>query len=304
MKYLLQLFFYSFLVSTIFAQNNTISIEWANSNNLAISKSQININGASSFFVDESNFTEQLITSWAKGVDSYIGANATNIRLETISSNSLGGIDKVSLPRLFEVSVVSKLARNKSLEVLSFNPLVNQNGIIKRIVSFDLKKNNNSRRSAKNFTVPNRTSSVLASGQWKRFEIDKTGVYKVTAQFLESIGLNLNGVNPETIKIYGTGGKPLPYINGENRFYDIPEVPVKVVGAGDGVFSGSDYLLFYGIGVQGYDKDNDTNLNPFSNEAYYYVTTGGSVQKKIGAIVEPSAAANTIFTDYDFENIQ
>jgi len=175
------------------------------------------------------------------------------------------------LPKKFEILVASRLARGKSMEVLSFSPLVNQNGVIKRVISFDLQKKRQSSigRSARNFQVPSRSSSILANGEWKRFAIDTTGVYKVTAQFLESIGVNLNGVNPQTIKIYGTGGKPLPYVNEENRFYDIPEVQVKVVGGADGVFSGADYLLFYGIGTQGYDVDNDTNLNPFSREAFY-----------------------------------
>jgi len=303
MKYFLKLFFCFFIISRVYGQKNTINIQWANSKNLRIDRSDIDIKGASTFFVDESNYTEQLISSWERDGDFYEGAKAVNVRLESVSSDFFKSIEKKSLPKKFEILVASRLARGKSMEVLSFSPLVNQSGVIKRVISFDLQKKRQSsiRRSARNFQVPSRSSSILASGEWKRFAIDTTGVYKVTAQFLESIGVNLNGVNPQTIKIYGTGGKPLPYVNEENRFYDIPEVQVKMVGGADGVFSGTDYLLFYGIGTQGYDVDNDTNLNPFSREAFYYVTTGGGVQRQITAISESDSRDATIISDYDFE---
>ncbi len=113
--------------------------------------------------------------------------------------------------------------------------------------------------------------------------------------------MDLNGVNPETIKIYGSGGKPLPYVNEENRFYDVPEVPVKLVGVEDGVFSGEDALLFYGIGTQGFDLVNDTHLNPYSDDVFYYVTTGGVAHKKVEELLEDNDLATNFFSTYDYE---
>jgi len=301
MRDFIKLFFYLFLVSNNYAQNKTVNINWSNSNNLAITNSIININGAVPFFVDESNYTEELITSWSENANAYTGSKAINVSVETVTSNFFNAIEKSKLPTLFKVDVVANLARDQSFGILKFNPLVYQNGVVKRIVSFDLKKNSTRLRSKKDFETPTRSSSVLASGMWKRFAIDASGVYKVTPQFLQSIGVNLNGVNPETIKIYGTGGKPLPYVNNQNRFYDIPEVPLKMFAGSDGVFSGADYLLFYGIGTKGYDINNDTNLNPFSDEAFYYVTTGGGIHKKISVAPKITTAPSIAFSDYDFE---
>ena len=304
MRYFIQLFFCFYCFSFCLAQNGLIKINWANSNNLEIASSEINIVGAKPFFVDESKYAEELVSSWGKGSLNYSGNKAFNVNLETVTSSFFNTIEKSKLPRSFEIEIATTHARDKVLEILKFNPLVYQNGVLKRVVSFDLKKNNIPLRSRKDINVPSRSSSVLANGEWRRFAIDASGVYKVTAQFLRSIGVRLDGVNPETIKIYGTGGKPLPYINSENKFYDIPEVPVKIVGGEDGVFSGEDYLLFYGVGNKGYDQDNDTNLNPFSEEVFYYVTTGGKMQKKIISETAPLKVADIVFQDYDFESFE
>ena len=38
-------------------------------------------------------------------------------------------------------------------------------------------------------------------------------------------------------------------------------------------------MSFYGIGVEGYDAENDTHLNPYSDESFYYVTASGDAGK-------------------------
>ncbi len=301
MEYILKAIFFFGCFSLGFSQERTVKIEWMSADDLLITSSKINVEGADPFFVDESGFTEELISTWSRGQTSYVGSVASGVVLEPVSQMLVDRVDVNLLPNTFEVSVSAKMGRDKYLEVLSFNPLVYSKGQIKRIVSFNLQKRDLSRRSAKNLSVPSRSSSVLATGQWKRFEIDQTGVYRVTANFLSSIGLNLNGVDPRTIKIYGNGGKPLPYENSQNRFYDVPEVPVKMVGAEDGVFSGEDYLLFYATGVRGFDEDNDTNLNPFSDNTFYYVTTGGANHKSIVTVEKSNAISDIVFNTYDFE---
>lgn len=48
---------------------------------------------------------------------------------------------------------------------------------------------------------------VLVIGNWYCFKIDKIGVYKVDKNFLNSLGMNIDGINLWNIKIYGYGGK-------------------------------------------------------------------------------------------------
>ena len=70
-------------------------------------------------------------------------------------------------------------------------------------------------------------------------------------------------------------------------FFDLPETPIQVVGAEDGTFDSGDYVLFYGQGTIGYDAENDSHLNPYSDTAYYYVTADGTLGQRIQLLQEP-----------------
>lgn len=292
--------FFLLFIQFTFSQAKMVSLTWSNDNVLSIEKSEININGASGFFTDGDNVPSLLSTSWSSNSVSYIGAKAVAVAYEAVSVEIYNSIDVSSLSEGFTVTVVSKKARDSSVEVLSFSPLFLINGKVQRVLSFNLQKAS-TRRSARDANVPARSSSVLANGSWHRFAIDATGVYKITPQFLSSIGVNLNGVAPNSIKIYGFGGKALPLRNDSNRFYDVPQVPVKLVDNGDGVFSNNDYLLFYAEGSRGYQSQNDSTINPYSDVAYYYVTTGGDAQLNVISLDEPTGAAESVFNSYDFE---
>jgi len=294
------LFLFLSVLLNAYAQVKTVKIQWNNPDNLKIDSSEIDIVGAASFFVDDSNYTDELSTSWENNSLEYVNATAINTEFEPVSEIFYNNIDLRKLPSKFRISLDRKKSRDVNKNVLSFNPLIFKNGKIQRVVSFNLKKENRL-RSARDLNVPQRSSSVLASGQWRKFAVDTSGVCKITPRFLESIGVNLNSVDPATIKIYGTGGKALPLRNDQNRFYDIPEIPVKLIDNQDGVFSGDDYILFYAVGDQGYQTQNDSNINPYSDDTYYYVTTGGNTQKRITMAQEPIEEASQVFNTYDYE---
>ena len=59
------------------------------------------------------------------------------------------------------------------------------------------------------------SNSVLSSGKWNRFYVEKSGVYKLSKSFLSSLGFDMNSVNPTKIKIYGNGGRMLPLSNAQ-----------------------------------------------------------------------------------------
>ena len=60
---------------------------------------------------------------------------------------------------------------------------------------------------------PTLLNSVLASGDFYRIEIKETGIFKIDKNFLNSAGINTSNIDPRTIKIYGNGGRELPYLN-------------------------------------------------------------------------------------------
>ena len=55
--------------------------------------------------------------------------------------------------------------------------------------------------------------SVLATGQWHKIEIEKTGVYKIDRALLSEMGIDPTKIDPKKIKIYGNEGGMLPQKN-------------------------------------------------------------------------------------------
>ena len=79
-------------------------------------------------------------------------------------------------------------------------------------------------------------NSVLSSGDWFKFSIDTTGVFKIDKNLLQQIGVSTNGLNPKKLHIYGNGGQLLPEANSDFRFDDLQENAIYVAGEEDGTF--------------------------------------------------------------------
>lgn len=228
-------------------------------------------------------------------------AKISNVKWGTLTSEELKKINKEKVPNTIEYSIKSGYARELIYTTIAISPIVRTNGQYQKLLSFTVNYSYGSPpQSPARMVVSN---SVLATGDWYKFKIYKTGIYKVDKNFLNSLGMNTDAINPRNLKIYGHGGKPLPLQNNLNTIFDLPENAIQVVGEEDGSFDSSDYILFYGIGNFGYDEESNTNLNPYSDETYYFVTVGDSPGLRVQPMVEPTGAVNhiiTTFNDYQF----
>ena len=228
-------------------------------------------------------------------------ARISNIKWGTLTSDELKKINKDKVPTSLKYALKSSHSRELIYSNIAISPIIYTNGQYQKLLSFTVNYSYGSPPQSSTRSVV--SNSVLATGDWYKFKIDKTGIYKVDKNFLNSLGMNTDGIDPRSLKIYGHGGKPLPLMNNENPLYDIPENAIQVVGEEDGSFDNGDYILFYGIGNFGYDDDNNTNLNPYSDETYYFVTVGDSQGLRVQPMVEPAGNAVHIintFNDYQF----
>ncbi len=127
-------------------------------------------------------------------------------------------------------------------------------------------------------------NSVLANGNWVKFEAPDEGIYKIDYQMLSSFGIDPS-VDPRTIKIYNNGGKPLPENPNASRPPDLVENAIVVVGESDGKFDEGDYILFYGRGNNFWDYDSNSQsinrvFNIYTDHNYYWITSGGAPGKR------------------------
>jgi hypothetical protein len=146
-------------------------------------------------------------------------------------------------------------------------------------------------------------NSVLARGDWYRIEVKDDGIYRLDANALTSAGINLNQVDPRTIKIYGNGGLELPQDITAARPVDLVENAIFVSGESDGRFDSGDFILFYGKSVRGWKYDPTTKtfshyLNYYTESDYYWLTFGGAPGKRMSSI--PSVSNQNAFASQKF----
>lgn len=235
----------------------------------------------------------------------------TNVSYSNISVNELQSVPLETIPTAPQLFFENTVARGETHAYLEVTPIIKENGIYKKITSFTISYNssNTSGNRVSNAVFDQSHSmvnSVLSSGNWYRFYVDKSGVFKLTKGFLNALGVNTNSVDPRTIKIYGNGGAMLPLSNEEFYPMDLTENAVKFVGEEDGVFDNTDFILFYAEGPTGYNKDSNTNLNIFTDKSYYYVNVSSGAGKRIQNMEQPASSATyfiNTFQDYQFHEV-
>lgn len=224
-------------------------------------------------------------------------ASISNIIYETIDASLLGDLGVSNISTKIDFKSFSSYARDEAFLSFQFNPLIKDNSGYKRVKSFTLNYSvsNANRTSQSTTSIQN---SVLSTGSWHRFYVEKSGVYLVSKSFLQSIGVNV-AVDPRNIKIYGNGGRMLPLLNSTSYPIDLEENAIQFVGEADGVFNENDYILFYAEGMDTWNEESLTHVNQFADRSYYYVTTNGIAGKRIQNYTEPAGTPNLVLSNYD-----
>lgn len=292
--------FYSFS-----QQRKTIKIDWLEKNEIDFGTYKVK---SPTFYGDYLNFDfekKQLYYSKKELTSTYVDENSleiTNVVYESISENALGDLYKDSIPLSIKGKITNCISRDKIYAVFNFSPIIKDNSGYKKVLSLDYTFKDNStlnRSLLSNNTTSAITNSLLSSGNWYRFYIEKSGVYKITKSFLSQLGINTTNLNAKKIKIYGSGGKMVPLMNNVMYPFDLEENAIQVIGEEDGFFDNNDYVLFYGEGMDNWSEENRTNLNLYADRTYYYINVEGVDGKRIQPLEQPTLAATTVFTDYD-----
>lgn len=298
-----------FYVSFSFSQQKKIAIEWEGYYTLQNDYSKINV---PAFDQKHYNFnpTEGLFyfSEWA--VNELIDENSVNVSdavFEIVTKTDLKDLSTNIIPNKLSYTLTNTNARGQRSAYFEIQPIINDNGSFKRLISFTLRYTN---KGLNKFSYSNRqfpiSNSVLASGDWYRFSVDTTGVFQLTKSFLDNLGVNTNSIDPRTLKIYGNGGNMLPLLNSVEYPIDLTENAIQFVGEEDGSFDNGDHILFYAQGPQNFSQESNTNLNLYTDKTYYYVNISGGNGKRIQNLNQPDIAANLVvntFEDYKFYEV-
>jgi hypothetical protein len=229
----------------------------------------------------------------------------SNIVYETISNNLLYDIAENNIPEKPQISFNLLTNRYDNEMIFQLIPLVKKGNQVKKIISLTLEYTLKPKAIADR-QWQSTQNSVLTEGDWYKFSIDTTGIYKLDKSFLQNLGLNLSNINPQNIAVYGNGGQLLPYRIGDFRYDDLQENAIYIEGESDGRFDNNDYILFYAKGPDNWIHNNSINSlqhqkNIYTDKAYYFVHIKTDSGKRISdaeVVTDTPAVTYTNFDDY------
>lgn len=305
-----------FLISTtfLFSQQKKYTVTWETPQKISGGSYVIEMPSFNSknFSFD---FDEGLLFVDQWEISSEINKNSvliSNVSFESISKTDLKGLDMNLIPDKLEFSLKNSKSRNKLYAFFQLSPIIKDtNGNLKRVISFQINYNSStlSNRSLSNKTSSNSkviSNSVLQSGDWYKFYVDTTGVFKLSKSFLQRLGVNVNSVDPRSVKLYGNGGRMIPYSNSESYPLDVQENAIKFIGEEDGTFDNEDYILFYAQGPKEYNLESNTNINCYTDKTYYYINVSSGNGKRISPFTRPTGAIDLVidtFEEYKFHEV-
>lgn len=293
-----------------FSQQKKYTITWEDSQAMVAGNSKIII---PSFNKENFNYDFdrglRFVDQWKASTPvNESSITVSNVSYQNISKVELQDLDLSKVPSKLEFSLKNTQAREKRYAFFELTPIIKEsNGVFKKVTSFTISYRNGLEQS-KNVYNKYRQSkiisnSVLATGNWYRFYVDTTGVFKLSKSFLERLGVNVNNVDPRTIKLYGNGGRMIPYSNAEPYPFDPIENAIKFVGEEDGVINNQDHILFYAEGPKLFNSESITHINCYTDKTYYYINVSPKNGKRIQPLIEPNGSINmtiNTFQDYQF----
>lgn len=239
-------------------------------------------------------------------------SNVQTVVLSSEVSRKLMDLYKTNLSSEFTIEIQYATSGKDNFAFAKIRPYkINSSNLVEELVSYNVDwttaEDQNSQRKAA--STPFKTTSVLATGNWYKIGITKSGIYKLDWTFFKTIGIDVLTVNPKNIRIYGNGGYMQPEKNSVYRMDDLEENAIKVVGESNNVFDAGDYVLFYGQGTNRWFFDTShmyncldfyNKQNYYSDTTYYYITTDLGAGKRIADRASSSSPATNSTSTYDY----
>ncbi|MFH4967007.1 type IX secretion system sortase PorU [Gaetbulibacter sp. M240] len=294
-----------------FGQQKTFDLDWDGDSKISNgSESMVLPAFNSTYFNYDTEKGLQFITQWTTSQTiNEASLQVTNVVYASISSAELKDLDPKSIPNNLNPRINNAMARGKRFAVFQLSPILkSDSGAYKKVISFQINYSfgtNTSKIAGVNKFNAQKviSNSVLSSGLWYKFYIDTTGVYKLSKNFIRALGVNVDGLDPRTVKIYGNGGRMIPYTNQIPYPIDVQENAIEFVGESDGVFNDEDYILFYADGPKQFNVESNTHINCYTDETYYYLNISSGNGKRILPMTQPQGPVDlaiTSFDDYQF----
>ncbi|GAB0156304.1 type IX secretion system sortase PorU [Chryseobacterium sp. Alg-005] len=308
MKLKITILFLISFVSAIYAQRTTI--EWGGSKILDFGDTKLNL---PNFKNEGFSFSQNNIFIQTKQKIGEKQLKVSNPVWETVSARDLYDMNKDLLPDYDVADITYYYLEGERYAGINVSLFKNVKGRIQRLTSFEVSETSAPASFGSTYKVGT-TNNPLSSGNFYKIKVDKSGIFKITTQFLKDLGINPSTVNPKNFRIYGNGGIMLPEHNQNVKYSALQENAIQVIGETDGVWNDGDYALFYAQGPNGYNLYDTTNGNGFKRNdtrsdrsnnvkniyedfSYYYINVDKGPGKRVQDVDANLPA--TLITRYD-----
>lgn len=238
--------------------------------------------------------------------------NVINVSYENLTTEEREIISPEDVPNLFAPEVLNGEIRKVNHTYIQYYPFVkNASGQVQKIssVEYEIRYTKQGNFRSKSLVYAN--ESKLASGEWYKLATTQKRVFKLNRNFFNQLGVDVQNVDPRTIKVYGSGGGMLPARNNEARLDDLNELAVIFRGENDGSFDAGDYLAFYGEDQVEWTYDStagrfEHKVHMYADTAFYFIQVGGSSGKRIQEVDNANLSATNqvnTYDDYDYHEV-
>lgn len=297
------------LISTFAWSQGTIekNINWEvagdNSEKIAGNKAFVNKNDLWRYCM-----AEEVGSAYAK-----YEAQVTALELGSESKVNTAQAQKENIGEQLQVKVTTSMANGIPKAMLCFNPYIIKNGRVMRVTRVKMqlvqKPGTETKRRTEDGVnykggVNFKQTSLLSAGDWHKMAVEKTGVYKITPQFLEDNNIASSPVSINAIRLAGNNNGILPVRNDAERPDDLLDIPLYINDANnDGTFNNNDYILFYAKGPHKWRFSSNNNryrhiLNPYRVRNYIFLSTNSG--QGTTPVTQPAKGnATTTVTSFD-----
>lgn len=283
------LFFIVLLLAPVpfFAQTNAglIELKWKGIENWTVDSSTVRV-----LSFDGAEYPNgQLLPYYVERIQAIQGksyqveiTNATYAPLSAIESSVLS---EKNFGQTINTNTRYASGSGQNYFIITILPFIEKDGQIQKLISFELSvtSTNHPQKVKETGIHTYAASSVLASGKFIKIHITDSGIYKLTYEDLQNMG-----IDPANVRIFGYGGALLDQNFMDPKIDDLPECTIWMEKGSDGVFNAGDYILFYAQGIDSWKYDPTKSMfthtaNCYSNYGYYFVTSDAGTGKKINA---------------------
>ena len=307
LKGLFFIFLFFIFSSAISQENIHVNIAWEKPKEIVFGEKKMII----PFITDQDFDLKKPNYYWLKKIEGSISSTISILSYQTGDAlkEEITYLlsESIIVPELLAVDMKVTRGGKDVFAVANLFPFIREDGVIKRILSFDIYLETKKSSPSSIYQKSTVGSSVLAcgSGLWYKVAVSSDGIYKIDKTFLETCGISTSGLNPSSINIYGNGDGKLPELNSSSRTDDLAKNAIYIEGELDGVFDDTDFILFYGWGPSRWKSNGilefNQDKNIYSDVSYYFININSSnIPLRISGINSTTLPVTHLVNSYSY----